>query len=116
MLRPGADWPSGIPGESPVGRRGWDGPKYRPTSITNRPSLFHPQLYQLFSILHRTRIISSTTFRSLKSMTEFYTPPRDLYSHSWCLFFENFLKCLLYSSNVFRQSNFVLGVIKCQSL
>src|SRR4029434_3380732 len=36
----GADWPSGIPGESPVGRRGWDGPKYRPTPITNRPYPF----------------------------------------------------------------------------
>src|SRR4029434_9959247 len=33
----GADWPSGIPGESPVGRRGWDGPKYRPTPLTKRP-------------------------------------------------------------------------------
>ena len=35
----GADWPSGIPGESLVGRRGWDGPKYQPTAITNWPSL-----------------------------------------------------------------------------
>src|SRR4029434_1457136 len=35
--RPGADWPSGRPGGSPVGRRGWDGPKYRPTPLTKRP-------------------------------------------------------------------------------
>src|SRR4029434_697433 len=31
----------------------------------------------------------------LKSLTDFYTPPRDLYSHTWCLFFEKVLKCLL---------------------
>src|SRR4029434_1121328 len=54
----GADWPSGIPGESPVGRRGWDGPKYRPTSITNRPSNLHRRHLQLFAILLRTRLIS----------------------------------------------------------
>ena len=34
----GADWPSGIPGESPVGRRGWEGPKRRPTPISSRPT------------------------------------------------------------------------------
>ena len=31
----------------------------------------------------------------LTSLTEFDNTARDLYSHSWCLFFEHFLKCLL---------------------
>ena len=52
----------------------------------------------------------------MKPLTDIYTTLRDLYSHSWCLFFENVLTFLLYSSNVFRQSNFVLGVIKFHSL
>ena len=40
------------------------------------------------SLLHSTRIVSSKNFTKLIALTEFYTPPRDLYSHSWCLFFE----------------------------
>ena len=60
----GADWPSGIPGESLVGRRGWDGPKYRHTSITNRPTLLHRRHLQLFSLLLRTRIISSINYKT----------------------------------------------------
>src|SRR4029434_4114499 len=37
VLDAGADWPSGIPGESPVGRQGWDGPKYRPLPSPTGP-------------------------------------------------------------------------------
>src|SRR4029434_5904871 len=46
-------------------------------------------------LLHSTRIVSSKNFTESIALTEFYTPPRDLYSHSWCLFFEKILKCLL---------------------
>ena len=29
----------GVTGRIPMGRQGWDGPKYQLTAITNRPSL-----------------------------------------------------------------------------
>src|SRR4029434_3915447 len=67
-------------------------------------------------MLHRTHIIDSISRSCLVSLTGFYTTLCDLYSHSWCLVFETILKCLLYSSNVFRKSNFVLGVINRSNL
>ena len=47
------------------------------------------------SLLHRIRLVCSKNCTKVIALTEFYTPPRDLYSHSWCLFFEKILKCLL---------------------
>ena len=58
---------SGIPGEAPVGRRGWAGPKYQPTSITNRPSLWHHwlNLTILLAIsIHTHGVYFSNIFRS----------------------------------------------------
>ena len=41
------------------------------------------------SLLLRTRVVCSKNITVLLALTEIYSPPRDLYSHSWCLFFEN---------------------------
>ena len=41
------------------------------------------------SLLLRTRVVCSKNFTVLLALTDIYSPPRDLYSHSWCLFFEN---------------------------
>ena len=107
----------GDTGESPVGRQGWDGPKYRPTPLTKRPFPLTSPAPTLFYATQNTYYwLYFQKLCFLISLTDFYTTPCDLYSHSWCLVFETILKCLLYSSNVFRKSNFVLGVIKCQSL
>lgn len=87
----------------PVDWRGW---AYQPTSITNWPALMLPD---------------PTVCYASQNMLNWLLIPKA--NNHWLTFMLLRVICihthafqLLYSSNLFRQSNFVLGVIKCQSL